>query len=196
MDKYYLPDNYICNPPGYDSQLSHTDGYQNDVYAAAKELAIEHRYETIYDIGTGSGFKLMKFFYDYATIGTDVKRTVTGLKEKYPDRIWRVSDFSTIPVEPIDLIICADVIEHLEDPDELFNHIAHINYEYIVISTPDRNTLVAKGIGKHTGPPGNKTHVREWGWTQFAMYVSSHIDYCTHYAGEKFGQYIVGSQHE
>lgn len=44
MDKYFLPDNYKTNPTGFCSQSGRTDGYQNDIYAIARELADKYGY--------------------------------------------------------------------------------------------------------------------------------------------------------
>ena len=40
---------------------------------------------TVLDIGTGSGFKLLKYFNNYDTIGMDLTPTVNWLKSKYPN---------------------------------------------------------------------------------------------------------------
>src|SRR6187200_254103 len=60
MDRYCIKD-------GYTSRLNNrffddtplTDEWQNEVYAKARQLANDHDLQTVLDIGTGSGFKLL-----------------------------------------------------------------------------------------------------------------------------------------
>ena len=66
-----MPKNY-CIYEGYNSrtefvtcnQTEHTDGFQDEVYEAARKLCVAKEYETILDIGCGSAFKLIKYFRD------------------------------------------------------------------------------------------------------------------------------------
>ena len=118
------------------------DEFQDEIYFAAYELRKKFNYKRIYDIGCGSGYKLLKYFDNYETIGFEILPTLNFLRNTYPYRTWQLSDFNQKPQSPdADVIICADVIEHLVDPDALLNWIAQFNFEYLVISTPDRNLL-------------------------------------------------------
>ena len=46
-----------------------------------------HRFSTVYDIGCGSGFKLIKYLGHYETVGFDVEPTVSFLAgAEYPLR--------------------------------------------------------------------------------------------------------------
>jgi 2-polyprenyl-6-hydroxyphenyl methylase/3-demethylubiquinone-9 3-methyltransferase len=70
-----------------------------------------------------------------------------------------------------DMIICADVIEHLTNPDNLLNIISnHISENGIIIlSTPDRD--MRRGLNNLRSP--NKAHVREWNKSELSKYLSS-----------------------
>lgn len=86
-----------------------------------------------------------------------------------------------------DVIVCADVIEHMDNPDVLLEIIRRHsnNSSTIVISTPERDNI--RGLD-HFGPPPNPTHVREWnqgelvgyfkkqGFKVNATYVVSDVD--------------------
>ncbi|MHC4498731.1 MAG: glycosyltransferase, partial [Planctomycetota bacterium] len=71
-----------------------------------------------------------------------------------------------------DLIISADVIEHLVNPNKLLDYIhLHSHPETLVIlSTPERD--VTRGE-ESLGPPTNPAHVREWNISEFRKYISS-----------------------
>jgi 2-polyprenyl-3-methyl-5-hydroxy-6-metoxy-1,4-benzoquinol methylase len=176
MKTYYIKQNYqarLDNKDFDDTKL--TDEWQKEVYEYAKKTADENNFKTILDIGTGSGYKLIKHFDNYDTLGIDIPKTVSFLKEKYPTKSWS-DQFS--PVTGYDLVISSDVIEHLPDPDLLLDLIIKCDPKLIVLSTPERNLLYKTD---HDGPPFNKAHVREWTMSEFYNYISSRFDVLDHY---------------
>jgi 2-polyprenyl-3-methyl-5-hydroxy-6-metoxy-1,4-benzoquinol methylase len=176
MKTYYIKENYTArlnNKDFDDTKL--TDEWQKEVYEYAKKIAEENNFKTILDIGTGSGYKLIKHFDNYNTLGIDIPKTVSFLQEKYPTKSW--SD-QFVPVTGYDLLISSDVIEHLPDPDILLDLIVQCNPKLIVLSTPERNLLCKID---HDGPPFNKAHVREWTMDEFYNYISSRFDVLDHY---------------
>lgn len=173
----------------YFDDTDYSDEYQWEVYKVARHLVHKYDFQTVADIGCGSGYKLLNFFSDRQTIGIDVEPTLTTLRRRYPDRVWLKSDFENPPIRQADIIICADVIEHLLNPDELLECLARIDSKFIVLSTPDRN-LLTKGVH---GPPYNPAHVREWNFEEFASYVGSHLEVVIHQVinEEQATQYMV-----
>jgi hypothetical protein len=158
-----------------------TDEWQREVYLFAAEVMRKESLSTVYDIGCGSGYKLIKFLGDYDTTGFDVERTVSFLNDKYPDRKWRSASFSAqMELRSPDLIICADVIEHLEEPDALLDFIANLSSRYIILSTPDRDRVYMKGSRHLFGPPANPTHLREWSFAEFGSYIGSKFTIIEH----------------
>ena len=166
----------------YDARNS-LDGSQDEVYALAKEIALKNELSIIADIGCGSAFKLIKHFSGYNTIGYEIEPTLSFLMDNYPSLTWKLSDLSSYPeIIDVDIIICADVIEHLVNPDNLLNFINRFNFKYLVISTPDRDQLLKKQGRKRsqTGPPINRGHVREWSFKELEEYLSQYFDIQTH----------------
>jgi 2-polyprenyl-3-methyl-5-hydroxy-6-metoxy-1,4-benzoquinol methylase len=91
----------------------------------------------------------------------------------------------------VDLVICADVIEHVKNPDELIHFIIKMDPEHIVISTPDRDLLHEKLGRSQTGPPGNTHHIREWSFDEFENYISRNFNIIRHEKIRKeYGQVI------
>jgi SAM-dependent methyltransferase len=175
MDRYCIKDGYrarLKNRFFDDTPLK--DEWQNEVYAKARALVDERGYTSVLDIGTGSGFKLLKYFADKDTLGIDLPRTVAWLKRTYPNRNW--SDRFE-PQIGYDVVICADVIEHIPDPDQVLDLIAQCRPQIAVISTPDR-ALLKRGLD---GPPGNKAHVREWAFSEFAQYIGRRFRVLEHF---------------
>lgn len=146
------------------------DGWQREVYASAAEITSQMGAQTVYDIGCGSAYKLVKYFSDVRTVGFDLEPTVSFLKEKYPDREWRISNFEDTIEETVDVVICADVIEHIPDPDRLMEFLAGINFRKLFLSTPER--LLIYGFDQ-SGPPLNPAHCREWTMVELRKYASN-----------------------
>jgi hypothetical protein len=139
-----------------------------------------HGLESIVDIGCGSAYKLLTYLGDYETIGMEVPANVEALRRSFPERRWEVSEFSVKPDIRADVVICADVVEHLVDPDELLHYVKNIEHEYLVLSTPDRGLLYKPWQRGFFGPPTNQTHVREWTFREFHEYISLHFHIIDH----------------
>lgn len=176
---YKIKKNYIhrITAKNFDD-LNNTDDWQNEVYEKSLQIAIQNNYKKIIDIGTGSAFKLIKYFNNYETIGYDIAKTIKNLRRRYPNKTWK-DDF--IPEENCDLIIAADVIEHFNNPTDLINFIKLNNPKKIVLSTPDRDLINTNS----NGPPKNKSHYREWNFTEFYDYIKDYFLIEEHFISNK-----------
>ena len=167
MDKYCLPDDYLARlENSYFDDTPYRDEYQDEVYSTAKKMFTDMEMRSVLDIGTGSGYKLMKYFKEFNTMGADLEPTLTFLRNKYPDRQWGTLD--DLP-SWWDMIICSDVLEHISDPDAFLDLILQKNFAVAVFSTPDRDSLY-HGPG-NLGMPSNPAHVREWTMPEFLCYM-------------------------
>lgn len=167
MDNYCIKSDYISrldNEPTL--ERNQKDQCQNEVYEAAHNLSVVNKLNSVLDVGTGSGFKLMKYFSDYKTLGLDLPVHMGLLNKNYPDRAWKVHPLNE-PITGYDLVICSDVVEHMVDPNELMEFLASCQSKFLVISTPDRNKLPFP-----SGPPRSTCHCREWTGPEFKNYVS------------------------
>lgn len=178
---YFIYSGYKINEyPSHHDDRDYTDEGQNEVYQYAKKIYDENSYSKVIDIGCGSGYKLMKYFSSADTTGIETEPCLSLLREKYPDRNWISSgepekSFSKVVLSG-DIIICADVIEHILDPDSLIDYINSFNFKKVVLSTPDRGILrTYNGYGESAweGPPLNSAHVREWDFIEFESYLKS-----------------------
>lgn len=180
MKNYFLSDDYTHRlENAFFDDTPFKDEWQKEVYTFARRLADNHQIQSVADIGTGSGFKLLDNFKERHTLGIDLPTTVEWLKRQYPDRAW--SD-KFEPVAGYDLIISSDVIEHLPDPDVLLDLIIQSNPKFVVLSTPDRDL---RGIEERLGPPNNVTHVREWNMPEFKSYINSKLNVLTQFISNK-----------
>jgi SAM-dependent methyltransferase len=164
----------------YFDDTAETDEWQREVYSAAADLMQSEGLSTVYDVGCGSGYKLVHYLGKYDTTGFDIEPTLTFLKKTYPDRKWRFAAFDDRSFPPADLVVCADVIEHVDDPDALLSVLRDLTGQYLVLSTPERDLVYKERDRRRHGPPWNITHVREWSFAEFGSYVGSKFDIVEH----------------
>ncbi len=178
MNKYFIHDKYTerLDNEQFDD-TGYTDEHQDEVYSYAKGIWLTRKFDGfVCDVGCGSGYKLLKYFKDVKTIGIDVGKTVEFLQDKYPSRLWYDQTYPSVDYNVIDMVICADAIEHVQDPDQLLKNIQYLKPKIIVISTPDRDMLF-----NHNGPPQNLAHVREWSYHELQKYISQFFEIEEHF---------------
>jgi 2-polyprenyl-3-methyl-5-hydroxy-6-metoxy-1,4-benzoquinol methylase len=144
------------------------DEWQRSVYELSVTIAAKLPGASIIDIGCGSAWKLVHMLGQYNISGIEVEPTYSWLKNQYPQHKWLLFDETDPKTLRADLIICSDVIEHMADPDELLDFLEEIDFQYLVLSTPERNAKLGKN---DYGPPENIAHYREWNQYEFKDYV-------------------------
>lgn len=154
----------------YDDRKA-TDECQLEVYLHALGLMTKHKFKKVADFGCGSAYKLMTYMSQYETVGYELDINLPFLKEKYPEREWRVSKFDNTPQIETDVLICADVIEHLVDPDELISFFKAQSFKFLLVSTPARELVYRQDSPGFMGPPANTAHQREWTFKEFRRYI-------------------------
>ncbi len=162
-----------------DTQFS--DEYQKEVYLRAAAIVQNDGCRSVYDVGCGSGYKLVNYLGAYETLGFDVPETVAFLRRKYPDRRWTSVSFSDRRYLPADVVICSDVIEHVLDPDELMQFLLSVSRKWLVLSTPDRLREYPTFSRFQLGPPHTEHHIREWAFGEFSQYVRQFVDIHEHF---------------
>lgn len=166
-----LPPDYVSRGrPEYhheDSVAMSGVTWQPEVYELAGEFAKARLLKTVVDIGCGSGLKLEAIDVP-RRVGVDFGPNLEWCREHHAWGEWIEADFETNDLRKIEpllgpdtVIICADVVEHLIDPDPLIQlwRKAYNSGSIVITSTPDR--VRVRGAD-HRGPPGNPAHVREW----------------------------------
>lgn len=159
--------------------MEFSDEWQDEVYSLAKLFFDNNSFKSVIDVGTGSGFKLMKYFSEFDTIGMEIEPGLTALKNKYPDRMW-LNPLETNFLElQSDIVITSDVIEHVPNPLEFLKNLKKINsVKYYFISTPERRYLYNS---LDFGPPTNTHHYREWQHNEFYDFVSQEFQIVYHF---------------
>lgn len=153
--------------------------YQYPVYKFAKKIIIKNKIKRVIDVGCGPGTKLniiKKKLKKVHFIGIDQKNAIDYCKKKYDFGEWYVDNlenpFKSLDWIKGDLVICSDVIEHLQNPDVLMNYLKQkLDFGgYIILSTPERDLL----NGKDCTVSPNKQHIREWNYSELKQYFEYH----------------------
>jgi hypothetical protein len=177
VNRTIQPSIKFCIKPGYHHAVrtidyddtSNKDEWQKEVYLLAASIAKEQGYSSVIDLGCGSAFKLIQYLGFCRTIGIETNKTYHWLQHRYPERNWLLYEDADPAQLQADLVICADVIEHMENPDTLMQFIQTIPAQRIILSTPERDK---KKNSINFGPPENPYHYREWNADEFRKFVS------------------------
>lgn len=163
--------------PAYwnEGRLISAASYQYDVYLTAARLARERHSKTLLDVGSGPPVKLGKLMPAGIEISlVDQPNTARHAADLLPNaQFFSANLENALPSigRMFDLILCADVIEHLVDPepclDFMRRHLAPQGL--LLISTPERDSLRGKTC-MHSPHP---MHVREWSFDEFAHFLGS-----------------------
>lgn len=188
----YLPAGYTENRPEdvdvdgpnfwarpLETRTRNARRYQDPVYKFAARVA-RNGARLVLDIGCGTGQNLMRHLGGVVerTIGVDQPSAIALAREEFPDHDWVAADLRAdelwdglTRLRP-DVSICADVIEHVDDPLELLERLRSVIGQEgtLVLSTPDRERVEGQ---PPLGPPRNRHHVREWAFPEMSRLLRS-----------------------
>jgi len=153
-----------------DERIEYSARYQHHVYVSAARIAAQKQYQVGLDLGCGPGTKAARILSKVLPemILVDQPSSAELAKKTLPGAKFVSADLETCAFvldAQIDLIICADVVEHLVDPLPCINfardHLAATGTA--IFSTPERDIL--RGPDCMTSP--HPAHVREWNAAEF-----------------------------
>jgi hypothetical protein len=169
-DDYCITSGYRIRPvPEYYADTPTNITWQPDVYPEARRIAGIVGASTIIDIGSGNGDKLAALHPEFAIVGLDIGVNLDHVRGAHPQGTWLEHDLEHPGPLPLDaelladsVVICADVIEHLMQPEHLLAKLVDAferGAAAVLLSTPERDRTWGPN---HAGPPPNPCHVREW----------------------------------
>jgi SAM-dependent methyltransferase len=134
----------------------------------------------VLDAGCGEGFVLSELkkrgIGDYLE-GIDLSEDAldTG-KKLFPDLLLRPGDIYRMPYKncSFDLVICTEVMEHLDEPDKVFDEIIRVSKKYCLLSVPNEPLFMISNLlrGKNISRWGNDIdHVHIWSSRAFENFI-------------------------
>lgn len=152
--------------------------FQYAVYKEARALLRGLPRARVLDIGCGTARKAAELVIPHCAqyVGLDQESAVAYCRGtiRAPNAEFRVADLEHLaPVDApaFDLVLCADVIEHLDDPTPMLAAARHAIRDggRLLLSTPERDVL----HGRAARRPENPDHVREWNRQELRHYLVS-----------------------
>lgn len=157
-------------------RLADAAAYQRPVYELCRDLLRERGGRSVLDVGSGPGTKLAALIAPICRdlVLIDHPSLCALVEQQLPGVRFVAADLDALDLalgRRFDLIVCADVLEHLAHPDACARFIRdHLADEgRAVLSTPERDHLRGRDC-MHSPHPD---HVREWNAAEFRAFLES-----------------------
>ena len=158
------------------ARLAMSGRYQRHVYRWAAGLIPRRGLRSVLDVGCGPGTKLAEWIEPVCADveGMDQPSAVEIARTRCRHTRLRAVDLERPAVEAqrtFDLILFADVVEHLLDPDPALAMIRSFAHPrtLVLVSTPDRDRVRGRGCREAV----KREHVREWSRGEFVSFLRS-----------------------
>lgn len=176
MTKISLPTNF----------LKHTSKNQiqkfliNNFYSSLISLTKPLNPITILDAGCGEGFtmdKLTRFGVGRKIEGVEYSKEAILLGKKlFPNLIFKEGSAYELPYKnnSFDLVVCTEVLEHLNQPEKALSEALRTSKKYVLISVPNEpffmlgNFIRGKNLLHLGNDPG---HINHWTIVSFLNFL-------------------------
>jgi ubiquinone/menaquinone biosynthesis C-methylase UbiE len=144
--------------------------------------------KSILDVGCGEGFtleRLRKQKIGEKLEGVDFLKTAIEIGRKlHPKVTLKEGTIYALPYKAnsFDLVICSEVLEHLEHPDKALEELHRVTKKYVALSVPNEPTFMVSNFlrGKNWSRWGNDIeHINHWSTRKFSKFVSKEFDLVT-----------------
>jgi len=136
--------------------------------------------DSILDVGCGEGFTLNRLRekgVGKKLEGIEYSKAAIELGHKtYPDIAIKQGNIYQLPYEDnsFDLVLCTEVLEHLDKPQDGLKELVRVSKKYLVISVPNEPFFMLAQLvrGKNWSRFGNDIeHVNHWTMFGFPQFV-------------------------
>lgn len=150
--------------------------FYKELISSIKKLKIE----SALDVGCGEGFTLNKLSENKIgkrLEGVDFQETaIDAGKRVHPHLKLKVGNIYHLPYKDnsFDLIICTEVLEHLEDPKKALSEIQRVSSRYVILSVPNEPFFMIANFlrGKNLSRWGNDIeHIQHWTSKEFQKFI-------------------------
>lgn len=152
------------------------NNFLNTVVKTTRPLHIE----TVLDAGCGEGFtlgRLQKEKIGKTFEGIEYDAAAVELANQlYPALNIIQGDIYKLPYKnnSFDLVICTEVLEHLENPKKAYRELLRVSRKYVLMSVPNEPFFTIQRIGRlqnirHLG--AHPEHIQHWSVSAFTKFV-------------------------
>ena len=136
--------------------------------------------ESILDVGCGEGFTLNRLKekgIGKNLEGVEYSKAAIELGHKmYPDIKIKQGNIYKLPYKDntFDLVLCTEVLEHLDDPQKGLKELVRVSKKYLVISVPNEPFFMFAQMvrGRNWSRLGNDIeHINHWTMFGFPQFV-------------------------
>jgi 2-polyprenyl-3-methyl-5-hydroxy-6-metoxy-1,4-benzoquinol methylase len=156
--------------------------------SALSGLVAQVNPRAIHEVGCGEGYWVLRWREEgIAARGSDFSEKVIGLartnamdRQVSPELFAAHNVYELDPVrDAAELIVCCEVLEHLERPEEALRKLKAIAQPYLIISVPREPlwSILNMMRGKYLRDAGNTPgHIQRWSQGEFIKLVSAHFE--------------------
>ncbi len=143
---------------------------------------------SIHEVGCGEGFLAMEWQEqgidvrgsDFSTEVIEIARE-NARSRNLPDHLFTVRSIYDLahPQDSANLVVCCEVLEHLEDPVAGLEALKKITEQHLIISVPREPiwSVLNMARGKYWSDFGNTPgHIQNWSRAAFVELVGSHFE--------------------
>ncbi len=140
---------------------------------------------SILDAGCGEGFidaLMLKNYPDMKITGIEyTSEAIQIAKQMNPSVKYIQGDITNIQLEDnnFDIVLCTEVLEHINHPETAFNEILRVSKKHLLITVPHEpwfrvgNLLVLKNFTRLGNPID---HINHWNINSFRRFINENLD--------------------
>ena len=147
-------------------------------------LAKDLHPNSVLDVGAGEGFTLAKF--EKENIGKKLEgieylplAISLGKKENPSIKLVQGTIYDLpYKASSFDVVLCTEVLEHIDDPEKGLKELARVTNKYCLISVPNEPFFMLANLlrGKNISRFGNDIeHINHWTTQQFVTFIGKHL---------------------
>jgi len=153
-------------------------------FASLNDLIKKANANQIHEIGCGEGNLSARLARQgYKVLGTDFsKDIICTAQQQWREESLKFQVASVYDLEPsihsAPLILCCEVLEHLEEPEHALQKISELQFETLILSVPREPIwcLMNMARGKYWSDMGNTPgHIQNWSKHRFLNMVASYF---------------------
>lgn len=141
---------------------------------------------SVLDVGCGEGFVARDVLAAHPHLqytGLDPsEESITLARQRCPQASFHVAGVDDLPLpglEPVDLVVCIEVLEHLADPHAALERLAGATSRYALLTVPWEPWFILSNLmrGKYLRTWGNHPeHVNHWSARGFGRFARSRFE--------------------